>query len=218
MSRVRLLSALYVPTLLVLGGVVAINLWGGVPIAHLMRDPMVAVYTDVPFYAGLISNAGVILWAVPAVVCIFAALVLRARGDADGWSPFLIASGALTGGLLIDDMFMLHDQALRDYVHVPEKVTFLAYAVVVCVYLVAFIRRIKRTDVPLLILAFCFFGISLGMDVGVHDEIHLHFVAEGFKARHLFEDGAKLFGIVTWCAYLVRTSWGALVGQPGMNS
>lgn len=213
MSRVRLLSALYVPTMLVLGGVVAINLWGGVPIAHLMRDPMVAVHTDVPFYAGLISNAGVILWAVPAVICIFAALLLRARGDTDGWSPFLMASGALTSWLLIDDMFMLHDQALRDYIHVPEKLTFLAYAMVVCVYLAVFSPRIRRTDVTLFVLAFCFFGISLGMDVLVHDEIYLHIVAPDFKARHLFEDGAKLLGIVTWCAYLVRTSWRALVGK-----
>jgi hypothetical protein len=59
-------------------------------------------------------------------------------------------------------------------------------------YLVSFRKAIARTSFSLLIVAGLFFAISLGVDRLEEDVLPWH---------HLFEDGSKFFGIVSWFGY-----------------
>ena len=86
--------------------------------ATLLRDPAAVAYDlgvpdHIPMYYGLVSNLGVVTWSSVAAVCLFVGLVLteKAHDRKDSW--FMIASGLLTGVLLIDDLFMVHEGVFR---------------------------------------------------------------------------------------------------------
>ena len=102
--------------------------------------------------------------------------------------------------LLPDDVFMFHEIVFPRYLGVPEKVVYAANAVVVLWFLMAFRSTILQTDFLLLALAFAGLGFSAGADF-----IETIFPYPGF---YLLEDGAKLFGIVSWAAYFITVSYG----------
>ena len=59
-----------VPSAIIYGLLFAIAIQAGVDPTVLVRDP--ATISNVPFYFGLISNLGVLIWAVAASVSAFA--------------------------------------------------------------------------------------------------------------------------------------------------
>lgn len=154
----------------------------------------VGVYTrevnatlDVNPFMGLISNLGLIMWSVTAGVCFFVSYIRK--------SMFLFSFGILTTFLLFDDMLMFHELVIPTYLHLLEIMVYLTYGLGVMYCFVAFSKQILSTNYFILLMALCFFGISILTDV---------VWAEGFRGAVLVEDGAKFLGIVSWLIYFIK--------------
>lgn len=173
-----------------------------VPISLFTRDPTAVL--GGAFYVGLISNCGALLWCAAATCCFLGFAVVRHAVD-DGRdaeriesSRFLLASGAITTLLLLDDLFQLHEEVYRVYLHVPERVVVLVYGSIVAAYFWRFRAMIRRSQYGWLILALGLLGFSAISDQLSHLLKHM---------RYLVEDGTKFLGIAAWFAYQSRTSF-----------
>lgn len=204
----------YVPTVALLAGLVALARGTGTPIAVLTRDAAV-VGEDVP-YAGAISNLGAVVWCVAAVASIFAATLVVRFGGSRELVKFLFAAGALSTLLLVDDLFLLHDEILPDYVGVPQKGILLGYVLLTLGFAWRFRVQIMATRFAPLVLGLGFLAGSIVVDVALDGrELSVMVFGEAIQATNLLEDGLKLLGIVSWCGYLLTVASDAFtVGQP----
>ena len=95
--------------------------------------------------------------------------------------------------LLVDDLFMLHERIFPNQLGIDEIIVFLFYGLLFLVYLLLFRKLILETDHIYLSLTVFFFALSLLVDLLVPETLT--------PMYHLFEDGPKFFGIVSWFAY-----------------
>ena len=149
--------AVYLPCaalLLLLGGV---GLWGEIDLAVFLRDPAALAKTH-PL-TGLVSNLGALVWAATASLCFFSVALARARGDSKE-ARFFLAAGALTTVLLLDDMFMAHEDLLPRYLGLDQRITFGVYGVLTLGFLVHFRARILASDFLFLLAACGSFALS----------------------------------------------------------
>ena len=175
------------PLALLMTGVVVAGRATGIPVAQFTLD-VNSVYR-VPFYVGLVSNVGILLWAATAGVCLFCAAATRTSSqNSPGERAFFLLGGLLTTLLLLDDLFMLHQDVFEGVFGIPEKLTYAGYGVAAAAYMVAFRRKIFSSPCLPLVAAMGLFAASIVIDlVAPH--------------RELFEDGAKLLGIGCWAGY-----------------
>jgi hypothetical protein len=152
------------------------------PIGDLTRDPSAVL--DGPAYIGFVSNVGIVVWTLGASACLLAALVLEGPIR---W-PF-VWGGLLTAWLLADDLFLLHESYFNQ-VHLPEQAAPVIYTVAIVAYAYVYRDFLRRHGLWLLPTAFVFFAISGALDVTLDAD-----------SPFLIEDGAKLFGIVTWTVF-----------------
>ncbi len=152
-------------------------------------------------YVGLVSNLGVLLWCSCAAICLFSGAVICQGFSNRETCLFMVCSGLFTAMLLLDDLFMLHEEVFPDHLFIPQPLVFVAYGFITLAYLFRFRKTILATEYLLLILAVGFFAASVFVDLFVTPE---EFLIAGYPGRHIIEDGLKLFGIVTWTAYLIR--------------
>lgn len=169
----------------------------GVPFSHVSRDPATAL--GGPFVTGYLSYLGACLWCVAATVAFFSALLARGGAGGDGGrdgagAVFFVATGLLSGLMLADDLFMVHDGLVPHLLGDVERWNLALYALLAGAYLVAFAPLIRRTCLPLLAAAGCAFAGSVLLDA------QLIPLAE--SRRHLAEDGFKFVGIVNWAAWV----------------
>jgi hypothetical protein len=187
------LHALAPVVLLLHGGTLAILLLAAmqtrIPAAFLVRDP--AQLAKYPFYVGLLSNVGVLLWCACAAICLYTAVLAGQREVA----RFFLGAGLVTAMLGLDDFFILHEEVLPA-VGVAEEAVLAAYGLVILAFLGRFARLIMRTEFLLLGLTFGFMGGSAVLDGGIFNQ----------GLNYLLDDGLKLLGIVGWLAYYVRTA------------
>lgn len=141
------------------------------------------------------SNIGAIIWSATADICLFSHVVGRNVSGCGVDSRFLLAAGLVTTMLLIDDLFVLHELQIAG---LPEEVVFLFYAAVLVWFTILFRAEIFETNIVFLGLAYLWFGLSVFVDVTVA------FVP--YPSIYLFEDGAKLAGILSWATYFVSVS------------
>lgn len=111
---------------------------------------------------------------------------------------FLLVGGLISLILLLDDLFLFHEIVFPLYFKIPEKIVFLSYGLMVLGYITRFRKLIFETDFIFLLFAFCFFGLSIIIDI------------LDLRVSALFEDGSKLFGIVSWFGYFARTCFQAI--------
>lgn len=190
----------YIPTLAALATVALGALIMDIPVGMSTRD--MAAIAGVHPLTGVISNVGILLWSTAASICVFAALATRRLGvTAD--SGFLLASGALTTVLLLDDLFMFHEQLAPDYLGITELVVVAVYIALTAVYGIYYRAIILRTEFLLLGSALIFFTISVIADL---------LESRGWSYL-IIEDGAKLLGIANWCCYYFRSSLQLLAPQ-----
>jgi hypothetical protein len=189
------LLSVWLPALIGILGLVWISITADIPISKFTRDPSAVM--NGPFYAGALSNLGVLMWSAAATVCLFGASMLKGKAGSNAARSFLLASASFTSLLLVDDLFMLHDLVLPEYLNLRERYIVLGYGVLMLAYLFAFRLAILRTEWLVLVLAGGFFCVSLVVDKFPEDLLPMH---------HIFEDGAKFMGIVTWLLYMTRTS------------
>jgi hypothetical protein len=150
-------------------------------------------------YIGFVSQLGILLWAAAAAVCFFCAKVVS---KAHPLKKFLLVSGLLTLMLGMDDAFLLHE-AVFPHIGVPEKVVLGAYCILGLLYVIRFQRVIETTAYVLLWLALAGFAASVALDVLPPPGVN----------PYLFEDGAKLLGIVAWMSYFLSVGAAALRGS-----
>lgn len=177
----------------------------GIEILFLTND--IFSTANVPCYAGLISNAGILLWAMGGAVCLFTSWGIVRR---EGWgrARFLTVSGLVTFYAMVDDALLFHEWLIPQYLEVPQPVTMGLYGLVVVGYLWFFRKEILRTDYLLLGAALFFLNCSITLD-------QIADLAIAQTQRQLVvEESLKLLGIVTWVAYFAHECMRQL-GEPG---
>jgi len=196
---VSLFIWLWLPVLSLLGGIRIMSAYTDISIRQLTQDPTTVL--EAPFYIGFVSNIGVLLWAAAAAICLFIPIFLP-RFVSYPWRFFLLASGLLTGLLLFDDFFLLHDEILPLYFGISGKVYGIGYVLLIVLYLFRFQPLIRRSKYGLLLIALGFFAFSATVDV-------LHSLVDNELDKSqllLLEDGAKLMGITHWLAYFASVA------------
>lgn len=190
-----LLIGINASVLLVLLGVVLVCLQTGLPIGYFTRDPA-AITQSNPFFG--LSNIGVLFWCASAAICLFSSTLSSTELEDEG-PLFLLCSGLLSLMLLLDDLFLFHEQVFPQYFSIDQEATIAGYGAITIVYLIRFRSVIMATEYAYLVLALGSFGLSQMFDY-LQDRVEIHW-------HRLFEEGFMLLGIVNWTGYLARTSW-----------
>lgn len=175
---------------------IAMKLFWGVPTDALLRDTNAVL--GAPAYVGAISTLGLLLWAVVAAVCVFAAMAVPAA------RAFWLTAASIAALLLADDWLMLHENA-RELFGVPEVTILAVHGAVIVVYLVNYAGLLLRAERVLLLAALAGFAGSLAVDL-----VDAVFT---FRGIFLAEDGLKLAGIVFWLVFHTRLAL-AFVREP----
>lgn len=181
---------LYIVALAMLGLLVVWGLLASADLAKLTRDP--AAISGISPFAGVLSNIGILMWCAAAAICFFSAVMLNYHMVKDEGFAFLLSLGAVTTLLLLDDLFLLHEEVFPQYLSIDDKVVLPIYALILLAFLVKYRYVILQTRFLLLLFAFGFFGLSVVADGLLHDLTALNL---------LLEDGLKFFGIVGWLGY-----------------
>ena len=160
----------------------------GRPFSYFSREPASAL--GGAWYAGFLSNMGVLLWTVAATACFLAWWTRRrrpARGD-----NLLLWAGLLTTAELLDDLFLLHD-AFYPMLGIPEQGVFALYGTATLALAVVFRERLAGPGAVAVGFTLVLFGASFVAD-------------QAWPGNHLFEDSFKFIGIATWASYFVVLS------------
>ena len=174
-----------------LGTLLGIHLNENIPLEILTND--LAAIAKLPIYAGILSQAGILLWSATAAICMYSVQFITKVEH----KTFIRASVYITLLLGLDDAFMFHE-TLFPSLGIHQKIVFLAYGVMMLYYLYKFHKLILTTDFLLFSLALGWFGLSMFIDNFIRD-------VSPYITK-LMEDGTKFIGVVTWLVYFSRTS------------
>jgi hypothetical protein len=187
-SRVRLVLGINVAAAVLLAAGLRLAARAGISGDELVRDTIAVVGGQL--HAGLLSNLGIIVWAVGGGVCLAAAAVLRTVPEQRRWARLLGGAGLLTVVLATDDLIMFHEGAGigPQWLGIPEALIMAAYAGAVVGLAIAYRDLLPRLPGGIvLLLALGCFAVSVAVDLV---DVQLTYVVE--------EDIAKLLGIVNW--------------------
>jgi hypothetical protein len=191
------IAALYI-------GVLGLGFANDVSVSFFTRDPMaIAGY---PFYTGLLSNIGILLWTSAAAICFLNYAILSKQSVKLPVRSYLLYSGMLTMLLLLDDLLMMHEQVFPVYLKIPEKAYLIGLGICAGSYLFRFRQVILNTEYTVLLAAYCFLGLSVCIDILPH-----------FQGKYTVEDGCKLLGIATWLLYFFRLAGHLLAPSPAQS-
>lgn len=164
-----------------------------VPVQTLFLDPQAV--GDAPWYAGVLSSIGILCWTVSAVAAAGGAWV-AAQTNRPGAASFLAGGAIATAVLLVDDLFLLHSDAMPKLLGTPKLVNIAVVLAPTFVWVLSQREELQRTRHATLASAFGALGLSVVADRFLTDP----------TLGLVIEDGAKLFGIVAWMIYFVLTS------------
>jgi hypothetical protein len=202
----------------------AAALWAGLTPTEMLRDPiMVAGGEPRQFYLGLFSNLGVVLWTAAAAICLFAGSQLADEQNREG-RRLLLYAGTLTLVVMLDDLFMLHE-------NYGDNLVYILYGAGLLYYITRFYKLILPLDVVLFVLCLPLFGNSVLLDLapwrllpGEGIEVPQAVASSpierdavrhlGRELRYLLEDGFKFVGICCWAAFHIRAAT-KLLREPG---
>jgi hypothetical protein len=198
----RTLFFLYLPIgLLFMGVGILSRMVEDASLAFFLRD--VVATGELPFFAGFVSQIGMILWSASLTVCLFSLIVMRHRnGGLAASNRFLLHGGILTGMLLLDDIFLFHEEIAPDYLHIGEKYVIAVYLIMGLIFVLSNLNEILSSEYLILGLALVMFGASIFLDAIPIDEFDLRYFWEQLEL--FLEDGFKFAGIATWLTYFVR--------------
>lgn len=189
LGPLRALGFAYVAALALLAIPVIGKLVWDIPAGDFLRDcPTMA---NGPVYLGAVSYLGIVLWGCTAAICFFAAAT--ERSGIPSYRGFWIYGGVFSIALMLDDLLMLHEHLFPVYFGLSEYFVYAAYAIGGLVYLVRYRALLLQANYQMLLLAFAWFALMVLVD-------RFEGTAE-VRGMILFEDGAKLFGIVTWLLF-----------------
>ncbi|WP_250442535.1 hypothetical protein [Actinotalea sp. C106] len=194
--RALLRAAPYLAVLVLSAGLIGATLAIGARLdlttSQLMRDPATSFMAS-PFI-GFLSQIGIFIWSGTASIALFAAAA-GVGAATRRLRAMLAATGLLTAALALDDLFLLHE-AVLPMIGVPELVTYGAYGVAAVVIALTFWREALACRPGLLLVAGLFLGGSVALDLLDPSGID----------PYLWEDGAKLVGLVAWFVLHVDVS------------
>jgi hypothetical protein len=177
----------------VIFSVILIFAASGVRMTKLSQDPLAQL--GQPFYLGMISNLGILLWMATASVTLFSSFHLKSGVAHPQGASFLRWVAILSLMLMCDDLLMLHEQVFPEYLNVSEKLVYALYLVYTALFFLKFWRLIlSQANYKLLILAFFFFGMSVIIDMDM------------FPGGIDIEDSFKILGLTTYTYYFVTLS------------
>ncbi|MFT7824134.1 MAG: hypothetical protein ABXS92_05165 [Sulfurimonas sp.] len=162
-----------------------------IPFAYLTRDPA-SLCKTYPFI-GILSNLGILFWSAAAAITFVGAMILSKNNKK--FANFLLFSGLFTSLLLLDDLFMFHEEIFPKVLEIPQNTVLASYFILSLIYLAKFKDEIFQTDYFIFFLALFFFFLSLLCDLFLPYS----------NIEYLIEDGFKLIGIVTWFVFFART-------------
>ncbi|MEE9416500.1 MAG: hypothetical protein V3V01_14545 [Acidimicrobiales bacterium] len=184
------LGAVWFAALLLLLAVVAQNV---IPYEQLLLDP-----TDsggLPWYAGLVSNLGVLAWTTATVAAIGGAWVSRVAGR-EGAASMLRSGATLSALLLLDDLFQFHSY-LPGQLGFPKAAFYALYMALTAWWVLSEHRELARTNFRLLHAAGFAFATSIAVD---------QFGVGSVDVSLVLEDAAKFLGVLAWALYFVVTT------------
>ncbi|MBE7381057.1 MAG: hypothetical protein F6J95_006575 [Leptolyngbya sp. SIO1E4] len=208
---VAALIALYSFSLLFLCIVALIALFDPeLKLSTLMRDP-VAVLRGHQF-TGLVSNVGILLWAAAVSICFFSHVLYTQSRRSAFLARFFLWFGFLTLVLLLDDLFLLHEESSD--VRIPKIILFPFYGSYLILCMRNFWRLLSKRESILFWLSLIFFGVSVGIDSVVDAGV----VSLPSNSTTFVEDAFKFIGIVSWAGFLVNISVQTLVTSLNKSS
>jgi hypothetical protein len=166
---------------------------------------------DVPFYTGILSNLGAVLWCCSSAISIFAALVLRTRPliERRGKPEVFLAAWAGFGIVLaLDELLLVHERVTPHYLRIPEEVLLLGYAAAAGFLVLRWwVLITHRTPAVILWMSLGAFVASLAGEYVVQ-------LMSGVQTplSIVVEDGLKLVGIALWFLYFGTVAFRALAG------
>lgn len=178
--------------------------------AELFRDPLAVAYDAAArgecchAYYGVVSQLGAIIWSGALFISLFAAVCLYARSyPASAWR-FMASASLLTAVLVADDVFQGHEFIYPTLFGLSEPIVVGIYLLLLALYLWGFRRQIIGVGPGLLIISLLAFGVSVGSDLFVSDDVSWH---------RLAEDGSKLLGICAWTSFHWWAAQSCLSGE-----
>ncbi len=176
-------------------GVAVVRVLWKVQIPDMTQD--VASIAKIHPLFGLLSSLGILMWWTSTTVWLFTAIVLRARGQAEGVA-LCIYSGLLSAYLGLDDLFQIHEYLAPIYLGMPEKAVYGLFAIATAVYLWRYRRMLLRPDGLLLLLSL----VSLSASVVV-DTVLEQWLWRLGDWTYFVEDGLKWVGICLWTSFCI---------------
>lgn len=207
---------LYTPIIILLLLILLVNNKTEIPIATFTKDSAVIAGSNglsslVDFktnpFVGVVSNIGILLWCICASICFFGYAILQTKQNVElsqfrSLGALFRCFGTITSILLFDDLFLFHETIAPKLFNISQKTVYFCYALVVAWAIIKYRKTIIKTEWNLLFLAFVFFAISVIMDEFIEWIYPIKLSENGLPA--LIEDGFKLLGIISWCAYFVK--------------
>jgi hypothetical protein len=193
-----LLIIIFAATLVVLSIVILIGLNNNIQLNYFTKDPVQIM--GAPFYLGLFSNIGILFWCGSAVICFYSKTFVPKTKEFKSIRLFLLFSGITTLILMLDDLFLLHEEVFPNYIGIPEKGVYVIYINMLILYALLFRERILKSDYLILGLAFFLIGGST-----LIKQIPMPIPEDSF-----LEDAVKLLGIICWFTYFLRTGFAVL--------
>jgi hypothetical protein len=201
---------IYSCTFLVLCLFILISLKTKIPIEVFLSDPALVAGSNglanselnvsINPLIGAVSNIGILLWCISATIAFLGFLILKKSRKKKDTKSFLFYSGILTSILLVDDLFLIHEAIAPKILQINQEMFYLFLVIATAGWLIKFRKTILKTDYIPLVLAFVFLGLSVVFD----RIVDLSIIQLEFSQIKIFEDGSKLFGIVSWTTYFFR--------------
>ncbi len=166
--------------------VVIIHQYFGVPYEILTSD--VTAAAEVRPYYGFFSQLGILLWTASAALCLYTYVIM----SNNSFKHFFLISGLITGYLVIDDVFLLHE-SFFPYFGISQHFIFSSYGIGILIYLFKYRAIILKTNFVILGLALSCFAGSMIIDVFLRDATAI--------IQKLLEEGLKFTGILFWLLY-----------------
>lgn len=177
-----------------------------IPIRKLTADP--AQIYDGPFYGGFLSNLNILVWAWGAFACWFTFWFLTENGGEGEWIRFFRLAAILTTVLMLDDLYMFHEEVFPHYLFLPwitglepnEKFVICGYGIFTLWFLYTSRNTIRKTAWVHLLVACAILGAGVLADRGIAKQIFTD-----SKVRAFIEDATKFVGVVGWSLYFSGT-------------